>query len=225
MPDCRRTLSEAQTDSDSAVVTGEMAHISGKEPNSPRYISTMSEKERNSYENLILLCGSCHKKIDAQTNKYSVEELHRIKMEHEKWIMEITQRQVPDITFVELRAVVEYIASGQAIESSSYYLVSPKEKIRKNALSASIEGLIRTGISRVKEVERYIDDHPDIEFGERLKTGFAAEYQRQKDAGYAGDDLFMSLLKFAARGNEDTRRTAGLIVLVYLFEACEVFEK
>ena len=62
-----------------------------------------------------------------------------------------------------------------------------------------------------------------MQFGMRLKAGFVSEYKRLLEGGLKGDLLFMSLVRFAAgrSGNE----SAGLVVLVYLFESCEVFEK
>lgn len=53
------------------------------------------------------------------------------------------------------------------------------------------------------------------------------EYERLKNAELmSGDELFNGLLDFASLGATDFKqRAAGLTVLVYLFEKCEVFEK
>ena len=86
--------------------------------------------------------------------------------------------------------------------------------------------MIKTGLSRSKEVKNYLDCHPDSQFGARLSAGFVAEYDAQRRSGVSGDALFLTLVDFAAgKSADDMRRVAGLVVLVYLFEACEVFEK
>ena len=226
LPDCRRILVEGKTEYDSAALLGFMAHIVGENPDSARYSKDMPIKEKNSYNNLLLLCGSCHKKIDNQENTYTVEKLHKIKQEHEKWIIDATKNQVIHVTFAELDIVTKYLASDQIQSEESYIVIPPKEKIRKNTLSASIEGLITMGLTKVNQVGKFIDGTPDMQFGERLKSGFVNEYNNLKNAGLKGDELFTALLEFAGGNDSDfKKRAAGLTVLVYLFEKCEVFEK
>lgn len=149
-----------------------------------------------------------------------------MKRDHEEWVASRLKSEAPSVTFVELEAVLNYIISGQAADTNSFDLVAPAPKIRRNSLSSKVEGLIKTGLSRSKEVERYVDNHPDVQFGPNLSARFFDEYRRQKSEGLSGDALFMSLWDYAAGPNvHHLRRIAGLVVLVYLFEACEVFEK
>lgn len=136
------------------------------------------------------------------------------------------EKAVPDVGFTELEAVACYIASGQAVDNSSYDIITVKEKIYRNSLSKQIEGMIKMGLSRSKEVKNYLDTHPDASFGSRLSAGFVAEYNRQRDAGIVGDALFLSLVDHATgKSAYEMRRAAGMVVLVYLFESCEVFER
>jgi hypothetical protein len=78
------------------------------------------------------------------------------------------------------------------------------------------------------QVGRYIQavTAVDRSFADRLNSGFVAEYQKQTESGLVSDDLFFALREFAAQGSpEFTRQVAGLSVLTYLFEKCEVFER
>lgn len=226
MPKCRKHLIMQQTDSDTPKPIGMMAHISGKKPGSPRYDESMTDDIRNAYNNLILLCPSCHAEIDGHVNSYSIKILEQIKKDHLNWITKTLAEVTPDVSFVELEAVARYIASGQAVDDTSYDLVTVKDKIQRNSLSESVEGMIKIGLSRSKEVKNYLDCHPDAQFGARLSAGFVDEYNLQHSAGISGDALFLALVDHAAgKNSDDTRRAAGLVVLVYLFEACEVFEK
>ena len=227
MPECHKGLVIPKTGNDPASIIGIIAHIKGENPTSARYDPEMTDKERNCYDNLILVCSDCHKMIDDQPNTYPVEKLHKIKEEHEHWIIESTKEEVINISFAELSAVTKYLASGAYIPSDSYRLIPPKDKIRRNSLSSEIEKLITMGMIQVRQVKDFIDKCPDIEFGERLKQGFVVEYERLKnEEGLEGDDLFNGVLDFASGGSNDFKnRAAGLTILVYLFEKCEVFEK
>ena len=66
----------------------------------------------------------------------------------------------------------------------------------------------------------------DPDFPERLKAGFLEEYFGKRKEGHKGDDLFELMCAFAQRGlRKQADKTAGIAVLVYLFEICDVFEK
>ena len=220
---CFIRIIEGQKTSDDISVIGEIVHIRGKNPGSSRYDSNMSDYERDSYDNLIVLCANCHKIVDDQPGTYTVAKLQTLKRTHEENIVRIICRGVPDVMFNELEMVTKYIVSGQAAGEGTYELATPKEKIRKNDLSASVEGMIKMGMARVTEVRKFVSGQPDMQFGMRLKAGFVSEYKKLLEGGLKSDLLFMSLVRFAAgrSGNE----SAGLVVLVYLFESCEVFEK
>ena len=143
------------------------------------------------------------------------------------WIIESTEKEIINVTFSELDLVTKYLVSSQSSPSDSYLIIPPKEKIKKNELSATTEQLITMGMTQVKQVAHFIDNCPDLEFGERLKQGFTSEYERLlTENELKGDDLFNALLDFASgESNEFINIAAGLSVLVYLFEKCEVFEK
>lgn len=60
---------------------GEMAHVIAKSADGPRGVA---EGGSDSYANLLLLCPTCHRRIDkAPMGEYSVDMLFRWKEEHE----------------------------------------------------------------------------------------------------------------------------------------------
>ena len=84
------------------------------------------------------------------------------------------------------------------------------------------------GLSVAREVRDFVESatRTDRHFPERLKIRFLREYHRLRDEGHVEDDLFELMCGFAQRGfGEASKRAASQAVLVYLFEACEVFEK
>lgn len=66
---------------------GEMAHIIARQPDGPR---GQQGGGANSYENLILLCPTCHRMIDkAPEGEFPVDLLQHWKIEHEEKIQHI----------------------------------------------------------------------------------------------------------------------------------------
>ena len=87
-PDCRRELVMEKTSADDASLFGEACHMVAKEPEGPRGTSPLNSKQRDEYDNLLLLCNIHHKVIDDQPNTYPVERLKTMKTEHERWVRE-----------------------------------------------------------------------------------------------------------------------------------------
>lgn len=224
---CRRVLVLNKTDNDKESIIGEVAHIEGESLGSARYNPKMSNGQRNSCDNLIFLCPGCHKQVDDQPNTFTAGKLRDIKKNHEEWVIDSTKQAIINITFKELREIAQHLLLNQIDLDTSYTLIPPKDKIKKNNLSNQTESLITMGMTQVKRVRDFINANPDIEFGERLKQGFVIEYERlKKDENLGGDELFDRLLDFASGGsNSFNIRAGGLAVLTYLFEKCEVFEK
>lgn len=79
-----------------------VAHIIGAELNGPRGKSTLPLEKRNKIENLMLLCRKHHKLVDDKKleEKYPVELLQKYKKEHEDRILQLTDIQEGNKTFV-----------------------------------------------------------------------------------------------------------------------------
>jgi len=88
MPDCRIDLILDATEKDPAVPIGQIAHNVAASNGGPRSDPTMPHADRNDYENLILLCPTCHAKLDRQKNTNTVEFIRRLKSDHEVWVKE-----------------------------------------------------------------------------------------------------------------------------------------
>lgn len=74
------------------VLLGEVAHNVAASDTGPRADARMPTRERNSAENLLLLCGLHHPDSDkrAQLDLLSMEQVHALKAEHERRIFEAT---------------------------------------------------------------------------------------------------------------------------------------
>ena len=67
-PNCNIPL----VDLESGTITGEICHIKGKKPGSPRYDPKQSNEERHGFENLLLMCSLHHKVIDDDPDSYTI---------------------------------------------------------------------------------------------------------------------------------------------------------
>jgi hypothetical protein len=139
--------------------------------------------------------------------------------------------RMADITFEDLNFVITAFLRQRvvAIEDQNTSLpTKPEEKMSKNGLTSGIKLLLDTGLAKTSEVRHLIENNAKINFPdvpERLKSALNSEYFRLIEEGIRGDDLFMRLHEFSSCNNSDFRwQLAGLAVLCYFFETCDVFE-
>jgi hypothetical protein len=86
---CNRSLIEEPTEHDDASVVGEECHIVAQESGGPR-AGQISADALDRIENLILLCGTCHKIVDDQTGTFTTDVLRMMKSEHEAMVYRAT---------------------------------------------------------------------------------------------------------------------------------------
>lgn len=237
LPSCHRRLTP-DSDSGNPINIGEAAHIAGendgkgKARRSARFDPTMTDAERNDYKNLIYVCSACHTLIDTipeGERDYPTPRLLEIKSSHENAVRRAIVAAFDEIGFVELHEATLWACSIQpAALQGDYSLLKVEDKIKRNALSSDSRSVIAMGLGVAGSVSRYIASvaQTDTDFPERLKAGFLEEYWRLRKSGFTGDSLFEMMCAFSQRGFRTyAQRSAGIAVLVHLFEACEVFEK
>ena len=224
---CRTICVADATEHDRAVVLAKIAHIVGHSDTGPRCDPTMPAVQRNEYPNLILLCGTCHDIVDGQPNTHTIPALKEMKQKHEAWVRKNLVNEVASIGFAELEILTRALLNAPEAPVTNFTVTDPGQKMQRNGLTQQVRHSLTMGLAKAKEVEAFVSKAAefDAEFPERLKAGFVAKYTEFRNQGALGDDLFESLIQFAAGGILDFKRTAaGLAVLAYLFEKCEVFE-
>ena len=116
LPSCEQKLTSPRWPR----VKARVAHIRGEKPGSARYDPTMTDKARAHFNNLILLCPTCHSIIDElEPDRYTVEVLEDIKARHEGGY-----RAKPWATDDELTQVA--ILLGQQLVSSGVFTANPE---------------------------------------------------------------------------------------------------
>lgn len=227
-PECPLRTLARETESDDATVVGEVAHIHSYEDDGPRADLTLSLEARNKYPNLLLLCGHHHALVDKQPATHTAEMLRLWKRDTERRVSDALRNAMPQVSFSELERITASLITHNGLPSQDLSVIPPAEKLKKNDLSPITHSYLAIALARADVVRSFIDTFTRIDdsFSTRLRAGFVNEYERLKELGTAGDELFQEMLAFATSGRTDLKsHAAGLAILGYYFEACEVFEK
>lgn len=98
------------------VIVADICHIEGEKENSPRYNSERRPEELDDFPNLILMCKTHHKIIDDNEGKFSVDELLRIKNNHEQKYQnnpyQISDEELDRVFNIELNQTISQLGSG-----------------------------------------------------------------------------------------------------------------
>ncbi len=126
----------------SVIIDGEpianlqIAHIRAAKPNGPRFVENMSDDERRSWKNLILLCTPHHNVIDkVRPNQYSIEDLEKWKSDREtgglarlKGLSDLTEDRLQEMLAYSMKEAHKEIrallAEHKPIDSDAAMLLS-----------------------------------------------------------------------------------------------------
>lgn len=88
LPDCRLELLEDDpTGYDPVTNLADIAHIAGSSDRGPRANPRLSAKQRDAYQNLILLCQTCHRRIDTHSRRrFPLWKARKLREDHEAWV-------------------------------------------------------------------------------------------------------------------------------------------
>jgi hypothetical protein len=92
---------------ENGTLTGEICHIKARNSGGKRYDSTQTNKERDAYENLVLMCALHHTVIDSSEEIFTVESLQKIKKDHESQNTESNAQGKLEILIEKLHSIVE----------------------------------------------------------------------------------------------------------------------
>jgi hypothetical protein len=168
------------------------------------------------------------KQIEEFKNRIStysseLNSLHASKQEQETLVHAMTA-----ITFRELYMVTQGILCMPIPTEPNFFVLPPVEKMLKNELTGVAQSRLMTGVIQARMVSSFVENMVNVipDFPERLKAGFVREYQRLRATGLKGNALLNALHEFSCSRSPDyDLQAAGLAVLYYLFEKCEVFER
>ena len=135
-----------------------------------------------------------------------------------------------NVGFAELEVVIKgIVGKNQRTEGGSDLQITPPiDKMNKNNFNAHTQEKIAIGLIKAPEVSKFLNSMSgiDMNFSERLKNVIFEKYQSLKDGGVENNEIFNELEDFCTIGEYQINyKAAGLSVLVYFFQSCEIFEK
>jgi len=189
----------------------------------------MTDQQRDGIENLLYVCPTHHTIIDKAAAHWPIDKLLTLKGAHEDKVRSAIEDAFANIAFPELANAIAWLTTDPIMSDGDFKLVPPGEKIRKNSLSAGSRNIILAGLTARPTVAAFVESQAQLDenFPDRLRSRFLSEYLKLRhEMGLSGDVLFETMCSFAQTGAKNTaEKTAGLAVLVYLFEICDIFEK
>lgn len=120
---------------DEETLISKICHIEAAEANGPRYNIKMSDDDRRSFDNLILLCDECHSIVDnpANTNTYTVALLKKWKSDHDSKAME-SLTQNPSFLLSAVLALIKVDYADIQTETDDLLVYDIDEKIKQNGI-------------------------------------------------------------------------------------------
>lgn len=115
----------------SKVNNGEICHIEGLNPTSARYNARSTDEERNSVDNLILLCSNHHDLVDQNEHLYTADVLRKMKLDHEKFIEQMLNGQKQSDFQMELQRIFQECCFDQILLEQSFDTPFPEWYIFK----------------------------------------------------------------------------------------------
>lgn len=233
MPDCNLPIIVSENGKKSNIAN--LAHIEAYHPDGSRFNPKLSEDERNNEENLIVVCGNCHKKIDDFPEIYTVDKLKKIKKDHISKI-NILKENLINFDFDDLNYASKNILEIQTnieqqvaitLEYENNYEIKPIEyKLQKNNLTYASKHLVLSALTQQDTVTDFISccAKDDENFPEKLKINLKNSYDLLKK-DYSGDNLFFELYNQFKNNLTEEEQAACLAIIVYFFTICELFEK
>ncbi|MDI6624281.1 MAG: hypothetical protein QME55_06090 [Brevundimonas sp.] len=108
-----------ETAKDGPIHFAEMAHIFAASERGPRSNADLTDAERGSYDNLILLCANCHTAIDKAPDDYPDTLIRQWKLERAERLADLFSVKAYG-SRAEVRAVIEPLLTANRVTFETY---------------------------------------------------------------------------------------------------------
>ena len=120
-PSCRTKLTARALDG-RAYIVGEMAHVIARQPLGPRGDGVGGD---DSYDNLVLLCPTCHTRVDKSPDEYPAEMLRSWKADIEEQVLALGRGHV----FVDQADMRAFVSGLLAENHEAWRTLGPRSDI------------------------------------------------------------------------------------------------
>lgn len=153
-----RGCDEKLTDPAWKEVNAEIAHICGERPGAARYDPSMSDEERNGYDNLLLLCPKHHKLIDRlDPDGHPVELLREMKARSAEHGSRARPWATPDNL---TRYAVLLAASLASTGAASPAVGAPRLQVRRSGMRVTMTNLGSVTAFNIAIADEDVDKSP-----------------------------------------------------------------
>jgi hypothetical protein len=144
IPDCKSPLIISE------VVVGEICHIRARRKGGARHDPELTTDKKDQFENLILLCSTCHKLIDSCPDEYTSEWLRSIKASHER-----KAPQPLDLSMADVRHALMILAK-HAAKTSKAKIHAEDIVVTGNVQSSATHGAVSVAIGGINQGDIHI---------------------------------------------------------------------
>ena len=217
---------------DGKSLLGNIAHIESLNENGPRFNENLTIKQRNAEDNLIVLCPTCHEKVDSDPKKYTVDYLKNMKEDHIKNMRLVKENYSINFDFDDLYYASKNIISNKIelpidkiIDKEDFTLADIDYKLNRNDLTSITKNNIISGLVQQKAIEDFFVfmSKENESFYDLIKNSLQSSYESLKQK-YHGDFLFLAIYNNFKEGLTENQQNACLAIIVYFFTICELFE-
>lgn len=149
-PGCNQELHQA--DETSSTVIGQECHIEAQSEDGPRFNPALSEKQIDSFENLILMCPIHHRIIDENPEKYTVAALKKMKAGHEDRVRRALEdkSEFDDLYYMSIVDYIDMMMEFERWDIWTSYMLSADGPMCTMEKDEDIEEVSRYILSRVR---------------------------------------------------------------------------
>jgi hypothetical protein len=112
-PDCPQPIIISGDKKSDAAIIGQICHIYAVSDRGPRGKPRLTTKQRNAFENLILMCRDHHGQVDTQYKSYPAKTLIQWKRDHEAKATQGTPQALKEEARIERHAFFEELSDEQ----------------------------------------------------------------------------------------------------------------
>ena len=135
-----------------------------------------------------------------------------------------SQSGINALVLEDILPILRYLEQQSPIPGQEPISPPSVEKLQKNELSDDTMMLLKVGRRKEALVASYFATSVNVEMGEQIAEAFRRRYIELKLDGHPPDIIFWHLQHYAGASGLPKQQSAGLAVLSYFFERCDIFE-
>lgn len=213
---------------------GEHAHIRGENPGSARYDQDYPENKLTTEENLILLCPTCHTKIDKNESEWSVGKLLKIKKEFmDDVVRSISNTEPPkaslivDVVDIFYNSIIQQSSNDDPLNVTQR-TISLAEKNNKNDISQYLSNILVSAYMKYFDsIQTFFSDPRNSESLKKLRGVINTLNIRlcAENQGKLSDQMFYKITQDIIKNNAQLngeREDTLSIILFYIYYHCDI---